>query len=164
MSSPPAAESRDKPQSPKISLISNSDEATLEANRWLSNLFKSSAYVCISNNFIQHFGEKDYQQLSYLNKNGVSIKECFKEGHASISVKGDSHEDVVVAGMQVEAMLCIIQSEFVKEKEDEMFLMSTQKVSFERKKITHTVPMLSDLISAFKDQRLRVLKVKQMFV
>lgn len=166
MSSTLASEHKDdfhdiKPPTPQISLISQSEEATHEAKQWLSGLLLNPpGTVHIYNNFIQHFGEKEYQQLSRLTRNGVSIQESFVKGHASITVKGHINEDVVVAGLQVEAMLCNIQEEFVTEEENTMFQMTTEKMFYERKTFDHNAkPQVSNVILDFKRKGLQVLKV-----
>ncbi|XP_032368834.1 protein mono-ADP-ribosyltransferase PARP9 isoform X2 [Etheostoma spectabile] len=169
MSSQPAFESRDDfrgkrglPQ--QISLNGPSDETTREAERWLNGLLlQTFGPVVIRNNFIQHFGEKEHLQLSRLTKAGVSIEESFENGRAGITVMGDSTEDVVVAGLQVEAMLCSIQTEFVTEEENAMlWAVSTKDVSFERKTVDQSSPEFSERLSAFKKHgMLRVLKVEK---
>uniref|UniRef100_A0A3B4YFR7 Poly [ADP-ribose] polymerase 9-like n=1 Tax=Seriola lalandi dorsalis TaxID=1841481 RepID=A0A3B4YFR7_SERLL len=149
-----------KPPTPQIGL-SGSDETTREAERWLSGFLKSSGSVTIRNNFILHFGKQEYLQLSRLAQNNIFFEESFKKGQAEITVNG-SHEDVVVAGFQVEAMLCNIQREFVKEEEQDMLLMSTKNVSFERKtmKVDDVSHTFSDRVSEFKKDRLHMTKVQ----
>ncbi|XP_056244704.1 protein mono-ADP-ribosyltransferase PARP9 [Seriola aureovittata] len=150
-----------KPPTPQIGL-SGSDETTREAERWLSGFLKSSGSVTIRNNFILHFGKQEYLQLSRLAQNNIFFEESFKKGQAEITVNG-SHEDVVVAGFQVEAMLCNIQREFVKEEEQDMLLMSTKNVSFERKtmKVDDVSHTFSDRVSEFKKDRLRMTKLEK---
>lgn len=145
---------------PQISLRGPSDAATREAERWLQGLlFESFGTVIICNNFIQHFGEQEHLQLSRLVKKGVSIKELFKRGRASVIVDGDSSEDVVLTGLQVEALLCNIQKEFVREEESAMFLMLAQNVSFERKTLDYSSPEFSDRYAALKHTGLGIVKV-----
>ncbi|XP_023278826.1 poly [ADP-ribose] polymerase 9-like [Seriola lalandi dorsalis] len=150
-----------KPPTPQIGL-SGSDETTREAERWLSGFLKSSGSVTIRNNFILHFGKQEYLQLSRLAQNNIFFEESFKKGQAEITVNG-SHEDVVVAGFQVEAMLCNIQREFVKEEEQDMLLMSTKNVSFERKtmKVDDVSHTFSDRVSEFKKDRLHMTKLEK---
>lgn len=93
-------------------------------------------------------------------KKGVFIEEFFENGRARIAVSGVLTEDVVVAGLQVEAMLCNIQREFVREEECAMLLMSTKDVSFERKTVNRSSLEFSDRFSAFKREGLRMLKVQ----
>uniref|UniRef100_A0A3B4U3T6 Poly [ADP-ribose] polymerase 9-like n=1 Tax=Seriola dumerili TaxID=41447 RepID=A0A3B4U3T6_SERDU len=149
-----------KPPTPQISL-SGSDETTREAERWLSGFLKSSGTVTIRNNFILHFGKQEYLQLSRLTQNNIFFEESFKKGQAEITVNG-IHEDVVVAGFQVEAMLCNIQREFVKEEEQDMLLMSTKNVSLKRKttEVDDTSRTFSDRVSEFKKDGLRMKKVQ----
>ncbi|XP_068184873.1 protein mono-ADP-ribosyltransferase PARP9 [Antennarius striatus] len=145
---------------PLISLSGPSEEATAEAEQWLrSLLFNSPGAVMICNNFILHFGEQEHLQLSRLMKNGLSLTEFFERGCASMLVDGDSNGDVAVSGLQVEAMLCDIQREFVRGKERAMQLMSGNPVSFEKKPVEPFRQEFTDRITAFKHTGLHVVKV-----
>lgn len=169
-SSPPAFEHKNDfhgggAPTPQISLSGPSNEATREAELWLSSvLYPSSNTAIICNNFILHFGEQEHQQLSHLMRKGVSIVETFEKGQASITVNGGSTEDVVVARLQVEAILCHIQREFAREEEcaAASLLMLTKNVSFERKTVDHTSPEFSERLPAFNKQGLQMLKVQHM--
>ncbi|XP_070693888.1 protein mono-ADP-ribosyltransferase PARP9 [Pempheris klunzingeri] len=146
--------------SPRISVSGLSDETTREAHRWLTGLlFQSSGTVIIPNNFIQHCGEEEHQQLSQLIKKDVSIEEFFVKGHASIMVTGHSREDVVVTVLQVEAILCHIQREFVREEEHALLKMTSKYLSFGRKTVHHSNSEFHDRLSPFKRHGLRILKV-----
>lgn len=162
MSSSPKYEQRNDSHSsraptPQITLGGPSEEPMLEAKRWLNGLFyKSDSLVNISNNFIQHFGEQEHLQLYRLMEKGVVIEELFEGGHARISVMGSSSEDAVVAGIQVEAMLCNVQKEFVRDEEDAMCeALGEKRVDFERKKVDSS----SNRLSAFKKEGLWIVKV-----
>lgn len=144
---------------PHISLRGRSDETTREAERWLSGLFKTSGTVTIRNNFILHFGKADYLQLSRLAKNGVSIEESFKKGHAEITVTGN-YADAVLAGLQVEAMLCNVQKEFVKEEESDVLLMLSKNMSAEKKRVDDSDRAFSERSSKFKKEGLSMIKVQ----
>ncbi|KAK5861426.1 hypothetical protein PBY51_022824 [Eleginops maclovinus] len=146
---------------PQITLKSSSTEKTREAERWLFNLFnKTYAHVNISNNFILHFGEKEHGQLSGLMEKGVVIEEFFENGHARISVMGKSEEDVIVAGLQVEAMLCSVQEEFVRDEENAICQALMGKTgNFERKKVEDSDQEFSNRKYAFKSEGLRIVKV-----
>lgn len=147
--------------SPQISLSSPSEEATREAERWLSwLLFETFGIVFIQNNFIMHFGEHEHQRLSQMMKRGISIQENFESGRASIIIQGDSNEDVIVATLQVEAMLCSVHRGFISDKKDEMAVMSTKNVSFKRNPVALTRHELSDIMSAFKQEKLSIVKVQ----
>lgn len=146
---------------PQISLTAASEESTREAKKWLTDLlYKSSGTIEICNNFIQHFSEKEYRQLTRLTKKGVSIEEFLAEGHACIAINGRSHEDVVMTALQVEAMLCTIQKKFVSEEESELETLTANEVSFpKRTPLDHSSREFSDRQFAFENHRLRVLKV-----
>ncbi|XP_053185152.1 protein mono-ADP-ribosyltransferase PARP9 [Scomber japonicus] len=144
---------------PHITLNASSDEAICEADCWLRNLlYKPCDFLKISNNFIQYFGEEEHLQLARLKKGGVSIKESFENGHFSIMVKGVSSEDVVVAGLQVEAILCKVQKDFVAEEESTLRLMSTGNVSYKRKPVD---PNRAKFSSSFKKQGPQVVKIEE---
>uniref|UniRef100_A0AAQ4P953 PARP catalytic domain-containing protein n=1 Tax=Gasterosteus aculeatus aculeatus TaxID=481459 RepID=A0AAQ4P953_GASAC len=136
-SSPPAAERGDgfrgdNERSPRISLYSPRYEARSEARRWLSGLLcTSSGPVVIRNNFIQHFGESKHQQLSRLT--GVTVNEFIEKGRAHLNVSGQSVEDVAVAVLEVEAMLCDVQREFVMEEKSFMHDVTTERLFSNRK-------------------------------
>ena len=165
VSAPPALEHRDhfpvsKPATPQISLH-GSPESRLEAERWLMGLLRSSRPVTIRNNFILCFGEEEYLQLTCLStKKTIDIKESFDKGHADITVNGDSREEIVMAVLQVEAMLCKIQREFVREEERAMLPFSTEKVTFERTPVDIHDILFSERASVVFASGLRMLKVQ----
>ncbi|XP_049903950.1 protein mono-ADP-ribosyltransferase PARP9 [Epinephelus moara] len=165
MLSSPASEDRadfhvSRSPTPQISLNGASNETTREAEQWLSRLlFRSNGKVVICNNFILHFGEEQHLQLSRLLKSGVSIEEVFEKGHASILVKGDSDEDVVVAGLQVEAMLCNVQKAFVKEECAMLPAVMTKSLSFERKTVDNSNEAFLDRLSGHRKHGLFIVKV-----
>ncbi|XP_040913509.1 protein mono-ADP-ribosyltransferase PARP9 [Toxotes jaculatrix] len=150
-----------KPRTPKIILCSPSDETAREADRWLSGLFQFSGSVTICNNFIQHLGEQEYQQLSQLIKKGVFIEESFEKGHAHITVDGNSLEDVGVAVLQVEAMLCNIQEEFVREEERAMLQIPTKNMTFQRIPVDCKSSLFSEKLSDLKNEGLCMLKLEK---
>ncbi|KAF7660860.1 hypothetical protein LDENG_00274160 [Lucifuga dentata] len=144
---------------PQISLSSESDESTREAERWLSSLLNYSyETIIVCNNFIQHFGKKEFLQLSRETKRDVIIDEFLSEGRAGIMIKGNSVEDVVVVAVQVEAMLCNIQREFVREEECIMRQVSRNATS-ERKTIDQYDPLFADRKSDFNAQGLQTVRV-----
>uniref|UniRef100_A0A8C3A869 Poly [ADP-ribose] polymerase n=1 Tax=Cyclopterus lumpus TaxID=8103 RepID=A0A8C3A869_CYCLU len=146
---------------PQISLSSLSNETTREAEQWLTGLlFRSSGSVVIYNNFVQHFGEREHLQLSRLLQTGLFIEEFFESGRAGLIVSGESDEDIVVAGLQVEAMLCNIQSEFATEEERVILTLTKKNLSFERKLVDDMGPEFLETSLDFEKHRLRVLKVQ----
>jgi len=148
---------------PQISLTGPSNEATHEAERWLSGLlFGSGGAVRICNNFVQHFGERENLQLSHLLQIGVSIEEFFERGRAGLIVSGASVEDVGCACLQVEAMLCSIQGECVAEEERATLAAppTPKNPSFQRKPVDHTSQKFSVTSSDLKKHGLQILKVR----
>ncbi|KAG7503542.1 poly [ADP-ribose] polymerase 9-like [Solea senegalensis] len=151
-----------KPPTPHISLIGPSDELTREARRWLTHLLQSSGDVTICNNFIQHLGDNEYVALCQLTEKGIFIEESFENGHSEIKLIGSPSDFVVVAAVQVEAMLCHVQKEFVREEERAMHMMSAENVSFFKKK---TVSSVSDefnrKFTKLKKDGLRMVKLEK---
>ncbi|XP_076023923.1 protein mono-ADP-ribosyltransferase PARP9 [Genypterus blacodes] len=140
----------------QISLSSNTDESTREAERWLSSLLDNShGTVVIRNNFVQYFGKREFQQLSRESAKGVAIEEFYHRGSAGLMLRGNSAEDLVVVAMQVEAMLCEVQREFVKEEERAMTPYPTN----ERKTMERFQPAYTDRMSPFKDVPLKIVRV-----
>uniref|UniRef100_A0A3B5AGQ1 Poly(ADP-ribose) polymerase family member 9 n=1 Tax=Stegastes partitus TaxID=144197 RepID=A0A3B5AGQ1_9TELE len=148
-----------KTPSPQISLTGLSDESTREAEKWLTHLLVNSGTVEIYNNFIQHLSETEYRQLARLKKKGVLIEEFLANGHACITIIGNS-EDVAVAALQVEAMLCTVQKKFVSEEESELQTLTAGKVFFERETVKRESKEFADKVTAFKNVGLRITKVQ----
>lgn len=147
------------PSSPQISLTGPSDEATHEAEKWLNHLlFQSSSQVLISNNFILHFGEQEQLQLRKIARDGIIIEESFKNGHASITVKGNSTADAVVAALQVEAMLCNVMREFIQE-EERLFTKSAKEITCERITVGRSDPEFLDAKAALQHMGQHIVKV-----
>lgn len=164
MSPPPVLEQRDEyrsgtPSSPQISLTGPSDEATHEAEKWLNHLlFQSSSQVLITNNFILHFGEQEQPQLRKIARDGIIIEESFDNGRASITVKGNSTADAVVAALQVEAMLCDVLREFIRE-EEHLFMKSAKEITYERTTVGHFDPEFLHAKAALQHVGQHVVKV-----
>ncbi|XP_028992075.1 protein mono-ADP-ribosyltransferase PARP9 [Betta splendens] len=151
-----------RPPIPKIGLIARSDEAAREATQWLRNLlFEPCHQVPIYNNFIQHFDEQAYNRLSRLSQNGVSVQESFAKGRASITVKGHKQEDVVVAALQVEAMLCHVQKEFISEERRMFQTLSTDKIFHQREETSFKNTVFTDVLRDFKKNGLQVVKIER---
>lgn len=142
---------------PQISLRGPSEETTREAEQWLAHLlFDSSGTVFICNNFISHFGKEELLKLSQMQTRDISIEECLQHSCASIAVHGSSHVEVAVAALQVEAMLCNIQKEVVKELEYGLEM----DLSCERTPLSCFSPELSGIQSEFRSAGLQIVKVQ----
>ncbi|XP_037343815.2 protein mono-ADP-ribosyltransferase PARP9 isoform X2 [Pungitius pungitius] len=166
-SSSPAAEREDgfrgnNERGPQISLHGPSSEVTAEAGRWLSGLLnRFSGPVVIRNNFIQHFGESEHQQLCRLT--GVAIDEAIEKGRALLSVSGRSVEDVVVAVLQVEGMLCKVQREFaMEEKRGFMRDAGMTKMPFSELKVVDSAsPEFKERDVFYRYHNLRLCKMQK---
>lgn len=102
----------------KISLSGSSEESMREAHLWLSDLLLCPSVTrTVQNNFITHFGEDEYRQLTNIMcKNNISIEEFLKQGQANIVLTGNSIGNVAVAFLEVESLLCKIQRDFIEEE------------------------------------------------
>ena len=119
---------------PHIELISVVQERMLEAKRWIWNdIFLRQNSFNIRNNFIQHFGQHEHENLmSFQTKQNISITESFQYGCAGIQITGSNSIGVAVVGVEVEAMCCKAQEEFAREEEVALAKLLNTKVSYER--------------------------------
>uniref|UniRef100_A0A4W5NUV5 PARP14-like eighth type I KH domain-containing protein n=1 Tax=Hucho hucho TaxID=62062 RepID=A0A4W5NUV5_9TELE len=108
---------------PHIELSSAYSDTLREATFWLTFIMSSDSFT-IHNNFIQCFGQTEFDELlSFQTKWKVSIKENLKDGCASITIQGASR-GIRAAVLEVEAMCCKVQEDFAKELENLMGLKS----------------------------------------
>ncbi|XP_064870903.1 uncharacterized protein LOC115115490 isoform X1 [Oncorhynchus nerka] len=131
------SDSRDARKSvpPFIELCGAYHETLREARRWyLDALYPASKNVItIHNNFIQHFGQREFEELlSLQTKREVSIEENFKDGRFGLTIQGASR-GFKAAVLEVEALCCKVQEDFAKE---ELSLMGLQSpISSPRKPV-----------------------------
>ncbi|KAM9471310.1 uncharacterized protein ACWYII_007185 isoform 2-T3 [Salvelinus alpinus] len=122
------SDSRDARKSvqPFIELCSAYHETLREARRWyLDVLYPASKNaITIHNNFIQHFGQREFEELlSLQTKREVSIEENFKDGRFGLTIQGASR-GFKAAVLEVEALCCEVQEDFAKEQLSLMGLQS----------------------------------------
>lgn len=141
---------------PQIRVSSTFNEEAREAEHWLKEVFALSGTFIACNNFIQYFGAQEFQQLSRKLKRGVSIEEFLEKGCAGVIIQGASVEDVAVVGVQVEAMLCSIQKDFVEEEKSTMPRMS---ITSGRKPVEKSTHEFKDRESVFRSSKLSVIRV-----
>lgn len=146
---------------PRISL--HGDEVSKrEAVKWLSDrLFMPSRPIQIYNNFILHFSEQDHQQLALWAEQGPTIEEFLSRGHAIIEINGKSKEDVAVAALEVEAMLCQIQKRFISEEKHDLEILSQTELFYKREEVDKSSRDFSRL-DAFTNHGLKVIKVEKL--
>ncbi|XP_029620540.1 protein mono-ADP-ribosyltransferase PARP9 isoform X2 [Salmo trutta] len=122
-------DSRDPRESaqPYIEFSSAFDETLREARYWYFSVFYPAVknVFTIRNNFIQHFGQHEFEKLlTFQTKFKVSIEVFFKDGCAGVNIHGASR-DVTAAVLEVEAMCCKVQENFAKEEETDMGLRTS---------------------------------------
>lgn len=143
----------------KISLSGSSAESVQEAHVWLTDiLLHPTASRIVQNNFITHFGEEEYMQLTtIMGKNNISIEEFLKQGQASIILTGNSIINVTVAFLEVENILCKIQRDFVEEEVKRLSNYANQSLKYKRCAVPHFKDHFST--AAFLDSGLEIVKV-----
>lgn len=146
---------------PHISL--HGDEVSKhEAEKWLSDhLFMRSRSIKIYNNFLLHFSEQDHQQLALWAEQGPTIEEFLSRGHAIIEINGKSKEDIAVAALEVEAMLCQIQNRFISEEKHDLEILSQTELFYKREEVDKSSWDFSRL-NAFTNHGLKVIKVEKL--
>lgn len=146
---------------PKINLHSPCDESKREAKKWLiDHLFACPSTVEICNNFISHFSEADHLKLARLAEEGLNVEEFFSQGHACLKVKGKP--DAVVGTLQVEAMLCKVQKDFIADEEHELRMLADRDVSWVKNEtVNQTSHKFLEQIRRFKPLGLWVVKVEE---
>lgn len=151
--------SRGTDSSPHITLSGTSQEAQHEAQRWLSQLLsKSSVRVSVCNNFILHLGEREQTQLGEIARRGVSVEESFDHGQATVTVLGNLPNEVAVAALKVEAMLCNAVDEFVSQEKRQLSV-SPGGLDFQREAIRPSDPEYPDAVKALRQMGLEIVKV-----
>ncbi|KAM9541440.1 protein mono-ADP-ribosyltransferase PARP9-like [Salvelinus alpinus] len=106
---------------PHIELSSAHCDTLRKATFWLTFIMSSDSFT-IHNNFIQCFGQTEFDELlSFQTKWKVSIEKNLKDGCASITIQG-AFRGVRAAVLEVEAMCCKVQEDFAKELENLMGL------------------------------------------
>uniref|UniRef100_A0A674E854 PARP14-like eighth type I KH domain-containing protein n=1 Tax=Salmo trutta TaxID=8032 RepID=A0A674E854_SALTR len=157
-------DSRDPRESaqPYIEFSSAFDETLREARYWYFSVFYPAVknVFTIRNNFIQHFGQHEFEKLlTFQTKFKVSIEVFFKDGCAGVNIHGASR-DVTAAVLEVEAMCCKVQENFAKEEETDMGLRTSTNLTIKVQSVILTVEKVEN--SALK--QVFELKKKQLAV
>lgn len=144
----------------ELSMSGSSEESRQEAYAWLSDvLIYPRVTRTIQNNFITHFGEEEYLQLTkIIGQNNVTIEEHLHHGVASLILNGDRIVNVAVAFLAVENMLCKIQKDFVNEEAKLLSSYTNANLQFERCEIPN--PRSHFLASTFRPAGLEIVKVQ----
>lgn len=159
--------------SPAIHLMGWHKEKMCEAKAWIQRILTSQNNHTIENNHILHFGKKEHDILSQLQKtSSVSISEIISPGKANLEIKGD-RADLIEVVMNIEHMLCDVQEEVTRKKEQDLWILSgqwtdqqTENQDEMKKKIIflrYQVPLTEGLLDRkkqFEKYGLRVIKVE----
>ncbi|XP_015226702.1 PREDICTED: poly [ADP-ribose] polymerase 9-like [Cyprinodon variegatus] len=146
---------------PHLILLGPSDESTHEAEKWLNRLLSMQSHtITIYNNFILHFRMEDHLRLESPRK-GLLMKSYLTQGHACIEITSKTKEETVFAALEVEAMLCKIQKEFISEEEGELQMLSQTELSCKRQTVEKSSREFLDRSAAFGIHGLIVMKVEK---
>lgn len=98
------------------------------------------------------------QLTNIMCKNNISIKEFIKQGQASIVVTGNSIENVAVAFLEVEKILCKIQEDFLEEEAKMLSDLTNEILQFRRRAVPHHKAYFPT--NTFLDSGLKIVKVQ----
>lgn len=144
----------------KLSVSGSSEESRHEAYTWLYDILNLPHVMrVIQNNFITHFGEEEYLQLTkIIGQNNVAIEEFLDHGVARLILTGDFIVNVAVAFLAVEHMLCKIQKDFVNEEAKLLSSYTNTNLQFERREIPNPKSLFS--ATTFRPAGLEIVKVQ----
>ncbi|XP_077900252.1 protein mono-ADP-ribosyltransferase PARP9 isoform X2 [Ictidomys tridecemlineatus] len=110
--------------SPAMDLMGWNKEEIYEAKAWIQRLLTSQNIHTIENKHILHLGKKEHDILSKLQKtSSVSITEVISPGKANLEIRG-ARDDLIEVVMNIEHMLCEVQEEVTREKEQNLWILS----------------------------------------
>ncbi|XP_027791743.2 protein mono-ADP-ribosyltransferase PARP9 isoform X1 [Marmota flaviventris] len=159
--------------SPAIDLMGWNKEEMCEAKAWIQRILTSQKIHTIENKHILHLGKKEHDILSKLQKtSSVSITEVISPGKANLEIRG-ARDDLIEVVMNIEHMLCEVQEEVTREKEQNLWILSGQWIDQQtknqdemKKKITflrYPAPWTEELLDRkkrFEKHGLQVIKVE----
>ncbi|XP_012497467.1 PREDICTED: poly [ADP-ribose] polymerase 9 isoform X3 [Propithecus coquereli] len=162
-------------RSPVINLTLCNKEEMCEAKAWIQRILTLRDQHIIKNNHILYLGKEEHDLLSQLQKtSNVSISEIIRPGEAWLEIKG-AQADLIEAVLRVEHMLCKVQEEVARKKEQGLWSLLGQwthqqpKSQDEMKEtnirfLKYSVPLtqeLQDQKKQFEKYGLRVIKVEK---
>ncbi|KAJ0070666.1 hypothetical protein NL108_017404, partial [Boleophthalmus pectinirostris] len=113
------------PPQPCLRLHSHSDRSRSEAEAWVTSLLHNQEnVVCICNNFIQHLGDKQLQELSNMEVEGVQVEEFLEKGRSGFVVSGNSVENIAFTALRLEQKIQEAQRQYEKEEHEELRRLS----------------------------------------
>nr|KAF6478269.1 poly(ADP-ribose) polymerase family member 9 [Molossus molossus] len=118
-----------KAKPPAINLMGSNQEKMSEALEWIQRIMTHQDQHIIENNHILYLGKKEHDILSWLQETSrVSISEVISPGKAVLEIKG-AKADVIEVVMNIEEMLCEIQEEMARKKEQALWSLSGQRTT-----------------------------------
>nr|XP_012635939.2 poly [ADP-ribose] polymerase 9 isoform X1 [Microcebus murinus] len=162
-------------RSPVINLTTCNKEEMCEAKAWIQRILTLRNQHIIKNNHILYLGKEEHDLLSLLQKtSNVSISEIITPGEAWLEIKG-AQTDLIEAVLSIEHMLCKVQEEVARKKEQGLWNLLGQwthqqsKSQDEMKEmkimfLKYSVPLteeLQDQKKQFEKYGLRVIKVEE---
>ncbi|KAK7938886.1 hypothetical protein WMY93_002212 [Mugilogobius chulae] len=145
---------------PLIRLQCASEERRIEAKTWLESvLFNHFSMFTICNNFIQHLGEKELEELSNMQMEGVSVEEFLQNGRCGFTVSGSDAEDIAVTALRLEKQLQDVQEEFVKEEKEELKRVSRSKAKLSE--VSESEPQIKPLLEQLQSHGLKFIKAER---
>ncbi|KAM4862867.1 protein mono-ADP-ribosyltransferase PARP9 isoform X2 [Urocitellus parryii] len=112
--------------SPAMNLMGWNKEEICEAKTWIQRILTSQNIHTIENKHIRHLGKKEHDILSKLQRtSSVSITEVISPGKANLEIRG-ARDDLIEVVMNIEHMLCEVQEEVTREKEQNLWILSGQ--------------------------------------
>ncbi|XP_031518903.1 protein mono-ADP-ribosyltransferase PARP9 isoform X3 [Papio anubis] len=113
-------------RSPAINLMGFNMEKMREAHAWIQRILSLQNHHIIENNHILYLGRKEHDILSELQKtSSVSITEMIKPGRTELEIKG-AQADLIEVVMNIEDMLCKVQEEMARKKEQGLWSLLGQ--------------------------------------
>ncbi|XP_021106934.1 poly [ADP-ribose] polymerase 9 [Heterocephalus glaber] len=106
-----------KDGSPGVNLMGFNLEEMHEAEAWIQKILTSQDHHIIENNHILYLGKKEHEFLSDLQTTtSVCISEVISLEKAKLEIKG-AQTDCIEVVLKIERMLCEVQEEIVRKKE-----------------------------------------------
>ncbi|KAG8522019.1 Protein mono-ADP-ribosyltransferase PARP9 [Galemys pyrenaicus] len=112
--------------SPAINLMGLNPEKMGEAELWLHRMLSNKGHHVIENNHILCLGKEEHDSIAQLPKTpGVSITESISPGKAKLVIKG-AETDIIEVVINIEYLLCQVQEEVARKKEQALWSLSGQ--------------------------------------
>lgn len=115
-----------KTQAPAINLMGSNEDKMGEAREWIQRILTLQDQHIIENNHILYLGKKEHDILSQLQKTTrVQISEIISPGKAILQIRG-AQADLIEVVMNIEHMLCEVQEEMARKKEQALWSLSSE--------------------------------------